>query len=330
MRILFAGTPEIAVPSLEAAAAHFDTAAVLTNPDRMKGRGRRVISPPVKTEAERLGIPVLQFTSLKREAREAVAAVQPDLLVVFAYGHIFGPKFLSLFPFGGINVHPSLLPKYRGPSPIPAALLAGDELSGVSIQKLALEMDTGDILMQHPMKISSRDTAETVSTAASRLAAEMLVDVIFKIENGTAKSVPQDSSRASYCGKIAKDDGRIDWIRDTAVQADRKIRAYYPWPKAFTFYNGKRLMITDAVPVAAENLKIADHSLPGKSGDTGARGNPAPGTITGADRENDGLQIICRDGALAVRRMQLEGRKETDWKSFLNGHAQCIGTRLAD
>ncbi|MFO7849504.1 MAG: methionyl-tRNA formyltransferase, partial [Spirochaetia bacterium] len=192
MRILFAGTSEIAVVSLEQIAEHFELAGVITSPDKEKGRGKRLSCSPVKERALELGLEVLQPETLRGEARRQIALLRPDLLVVFAYGKIFGPKFLSLFPEGGINVHPSLLPKYRGSAPIVAAILNGDDETGVTVQKIALEVDTGDILGQRRVPLSGDETADVLTGRMAEEGSKILVQVIGDMERGISTAEKQD------------------------------------------------------------------------------------------------------------------------------------------
>ncbi len=309
MKILFAGTPEIAVPSLKALAQKFDVRGVLTNPDRKKGRGKVLSPSPVKTAAMDLGLPVLQFPSLGSESRTAVKKLDADILAVFAYGRIFGPKFLSLFPYGGVNVHPSLLPKYRGCSPISSALLAGDDVTGITIQRIALEMDTGDIILQRTFPILDDDTAESMTKKFSREGASLLVDALELICCGKAEYTPQDESKASYCSSVNKEDGLIDW-KMPAQQIERMVRAYYPWPKAYTLYREKKLSISFAESFHEEEYE----SYP-------------PGTVI-REMPGRGILIAASSGVLLVKKLQLESKREMDWRSFLNGNPGFIGETL--
>ena len=309
MRILFAGTPEIAVPSLEKAAAEFEVCGVLTNPDKVQGRGKKILPPPVKVKAMELGIPVFQFSKLRSDSRKVITALGPDILAVFAYGRIFGPKFLSLFKYGGINVHPSLLPKYRGSSPLLSAILNGDKESGITVQQIALEMDSGDILTQMRFPLTGKETTLSLSKYAAVKGADLLVEVLHRIDEGTADAVPQNDAEASYCGKVEKSDGMIDW-GETAEIIERKIRAFNPWPVCYTFLDGRRLNIFEA--------EIAEG---GKSG------TDLPGKILGVDK-NHGILVQTVNGILAVQKLQLQSKKAMDWKTFINGMPKIIGLVL--
>jgi methionyl-tRNA formyltransferase len=311
MRVLFAGSPALAIPSLDAVAEHHEVVAVLTNPDRGSGRGRKSGTTPVKQRAVQLGIPVLQPLRLNRDARAEVAAYEPEILVVVAFSKIFGPKFLGLFPRGAVNLHPSLLPSLRGPSPIPATILNGDRQSGVTIQKIGLEMDTGDVLMQQEIPVPRRMHAPELTQQAAAVGAEMLVATLSDIETGVANPVAQDHDAATYCPIITKEDGRICWHR-SADEIERMIRAYDPWPGAYTSFGSKQLRLVDA-------------SAQPQPADSDA----VPGTVLGVDK-GCGILIQTRDGVLCVHRLQLQAKKPLDWKTFINGVRDFVGTVLGE
>lgn len=313
MRILFAGSPAIAVPSLEAVAEAFEVVGVLTNPDKRRGRGKRICSTEVKCRAEELGIPVLQFDHLYKESRDAVRALRPDILVSFAYGRIFGPKFLELFPSGGINVHPSLLPRHRGCAPIAAAIQAGDEKTGISVQRIALSMDTGDLLDVRELPLRGDETTESLSADVAVKSPEILVSVLKSIEEGTAVAVRQSEEGVSYCSMLDKSQAEIDW-HESAAKISGKIRAFYPWPKAVTEYDGRKLMITHAVEFTGE--------IPGVSIDE----NTLPGTVLASTKR--GILICAGTGIISASRLQLQSKKEMDHRSFLNGNPSLVGSVL--
>ncbi len=313
MKILFAGTPEIALPSLRAVAQAHEVAAVLTAPDRPVGRGRRMEASPVAECAAELGLKVLRFEKLNDSARDEVAQLDAELLVCVAYGKIFGPKFLALFPRGGVNLHPSLLPKYRGPSPIAAALLAGDSVTGVSIQRLALEMDAGDILARREIPLDGTETSASLTERAAEIGAELLVQTLNAIEAGNQQAEAQEHDRASYCGLVRKQDGLLNWDR-SALELDRVVRAFHPWPGAFTTFDGKELKLHEtAVPTEL------DHSE--------TMASAQPGQVLGVDNRH-GILVQTGDGVLALRRLQLPGRKALDWATFLNGTPNFLGSVL--
>jgi methionyl-tRNA formyltransferase len=333
MRILFAGSPGIAVPSLEAlftpagAGGGLEPAGVLTNPDSPRGRHGMPEPTGVGAAAEQLSkrraeegkppVPVLKPAKLDAAAREAVAALKPDILVSFAYGRIFGPKFLALFPLGGINIHPSLLPKYRGAAPIPAAILNRESLTGLTIQKLAAEMDSGDILAQEKIPLNGRETSAGLGNIAARKAAELLPRVLGALAAGTAEARPQNHGEATYCFPIPKEEGLIDW-NGSAAEIDARIRAFDPWPQTWTIRKGQRLLILRAeVP---EDLSAA-------KGAEAPSGTSLPGTVLGIDKQR-GILVQTGEGVLAVQELQYGAKKALDWKAFLNGARNFIGSRL--
>lgn len=320
MRVLFAGTPEIAVPSLKAVAAQHNVVGVLTNPDRARGRGRTPEPPPVKQAAEELGLPVFQPPMLKAEARQLLSPLKADILVVFAYGRIFGPKFLSLFPEGGVNVHPSLLPRYRGSIPIIAPIVNGDHETGVTVQKIALEMDTGDILVQKRFDLDSTSTADQLTAYAAVTGADLLLTALSDLEAGTAAPVAQEALYATYCRKLNKSDGQINWQLPNYM-IERMVRGFYPWPKAFTEWNGKRLT------VLASSLPT---ELPTEAGEEDQPSiHDKLGTVLGIDREK-GILVQTGRGVLAIRRLQLQGKQPLESQAFVNGNKEIIGSQLGD
>jgi methionyl-tRNA formyltransferase len=328
LRLLFAGSPELAAPVLEALAApaaDWELAGVLTNPDTPKGRSGAAEPTPVGAAAERLnaaaraaGRPetaVLKPAKLDAAAREAVAALAPDLLVTVAYGRIFGPKFLALFPRGGINLHPSLLPRWRGATPIPAAILAGDRETGLSVQRLALAMDSGDILAQERWALDGRETTASLGARAAERGAVLVPAVVAAIAAGREKPVPQDEAGATFCSLIGKDDGLVDWRLD-ARAIDARVRAYTPWPQAFTESGGKVLYLAETAVYAGPAM-----------GGAGAAGAAPPGTVLGIDKAA-GILVQTGEGTLALGRLQFAGKKALDWRAFLNGARSFIGSRL--
>jgi methionyl-tRNA formyltransferase len=299
MRILFAGSPCIAVPSLEALgeAEGIELAGVLTNPDNPKGRGGKALPTEVGEAAalisrrfeERGKAPflVLKPAKLDASAREQVVALKPGLLVSFAYGRIFGPKFLALFPLGGINIHPSLLPQYRGPSPIQAAILNRDAATGITVQTLANEMDCGDILAQEQVPLTGRETAGALGEIMAQKARVLLPHVLAQIASGINRK-PQDHDKASYCSLVSREEAIIDWRR-SAVEIDAAIRAYNPWPLARTVHKGKDLYIIRASVYSGEAAKI--------------EGNGTPGAVLGIDKQA-GILVQTGDGVLAVTELK--------------------------
>jgi methionyl-tRNA formyltransferase len=330
LRLLFAGSPAIALPSLAVIAEgclsrdrapRWTLAGVLTNPDKPRGRSGVCEATEVAAASERYraafaeaglrSFAVLKPETLGEQAREETAALRPDLLVCFAYGRIFGPKFMSLFPLGGINIHPSLLPKYRGASPIQEAVLNGDGFTGVSIQMIAPEMDTGNLLAQKTIALDGRETTESLSIRAAETAAALLGETLDRIAKaGNAGAGTPQEGEASYCSRIEKKSGVIDWNQGAGV-IDRRIRAFTPWPLARTGHNGQILYILEAAPFAGQTA-----------------GNGAlPGQVLGTDKKN-GILIQTGDGILAVSRLQYQARKALSWEAFLNGARDFTGSRL--
>ena len=318
MKLLFAGGADISVPSLQKCAENFSVSAVLTHPDTKAGRGKKTKVNPVKAEAQRLGFPCIEAAAVDDAAANRVKEFGPDLLVVVAYGRLFPEPFLALFPRGGINLHPSLLPKYRGPSPATAAVLNGDKVSGITIQRIASKMDAGDILLQETVPLADNETTGTLLEKAAGPGAALLVQAIREWSDGSISPVPQDDSDATYCRLIRKEDGLIDWTAD-AGRIERMVRAYDPWPRAYTYYNGKKLLILEASgPLAAAQTAAA--------GEVSVRREDS-GKVMGIDKK-EGILIQTGNGVLAVRRLQLEAKKALDWKAFVNGNQQFVGSHL--
>jgi len=315
MRVLFAGSPSLAVPSLVRTAACCQVVGVLTCCDKPVGRGGGLEASPVKRRAEELGLRLLQPERLDARALEEVRGLSPDLLVVAAFGRIFSSDFLSLFPCGGINVHPSLLPRHRGPSPVSAAILAGDTETGVTIQKIARKFDTGDILAQRAAALGGEETTGSLTDSLALAGAELLGEVLARLSpGGLPAGRPQDESLATYCRIIDKEDGRVDWARPAAL-IERSVRAFDPWPRAGTTWKGSSLLL----------LKTSVY--PGTFPGAGEPGAEQPGTVLAADRHR-GLLVRTGEGILGVERLQLQFKKPLDWRAFLNGHPDFVGSRL--
>lgn len=312
MRVLFAGSPALAVPSLDALHHRFDVCAVLTNPDRPCGRGGCAEPTDVKRRALELGLQVLQPSSLDETFREQVRGLGAELLVVVAFGRIFPPPFLELFPRGGINLHPSLLPRHRGPSPITAAILAGDGETGLSVQRLAPRMDCGELLAVRRVPLSGGETTGSLTRDLASLGAELLVPTIEAWLRGDVCGQPQPEESATYCRLVRKADGLVDWRRPVE-EIERMIRAYDPWPRAYTTFRGLRLNL----------LEGGVHPQP-------APGSDQPeGLVLGADNRY-GILVRAGGGALCLARLQLQSKKPLDWRSFLNGHKDFIGAHLGE
>lgn len=322
MRVLFAGSPDIAVPALVRLSFEHEIVGILTNPESPSGRGLSTSATPVAQAAaaifgERRGVPVLAPAHLGAEARERVAALRADILVSFAYGRIFGPRFLALFPKGGVNVHPSLLPKYRGPAPIQSAILARERETGVSVQRLALEMDSGDILGVERIPLSGYETADDLSETAAIIGADLLSAVLAQIEEGQEVARPQEGE-PSYCSLLKKEDGLVDW-RVPVLDIDARVRAYSPWPGAFTYFRGQRLAILESFPYPHVTFAAGPGSLELE--------DVAPGTVLGLDKSR-GVMVQTVDGLIALRRLQIQHKKALPYREFANGIRDLAGTVL--
>ncbi len=303
------GTPQFAVPGLHAlVTAGYNVVAVVTQPDRPIGRSGRAIAPAVKQAAVTLGLPMLQPEKLRPpEVIARLRELQPDLIVVAAYGEILRPSVLEIARYGNINVHASLLPRYRGASPISAAILAGEAEAGVTIMLMDVGMDTGPALAQRATPIGPRETTAELTARLAEIGAILLVETLPRYLSGTLQPQPQDDAAATYTRPLHKDDGRIDW-QQPAAQIERMVRAYYPWPGAFTTWQGKRLKLFAA--------SVADAVTEGK-----------PGHVY-----RNGQQVIVATGRgeLALKQVQLEGRQAMEIKAFIGGQPQLVGSVLGE
>ena len=309
LRTVFMGTPRFAVPSLAALADTENVALVLCNPDRPAGRGRSMASPPVKEEALRRGIPVFQPEKARHpDAVARVAAEAPDLVVVVAYGHILPKSILDIPRLGCINVHASLLPKYRGAAPINWAVARGETVTGVTIMRMDEGMDTGPILHVREMPIGDEDTAETMFSKLSILGADALGEALRKLREGTLDETPQDASLATYAPLLTKEHGRIDWSRP-AGEVRNLVRGMTPWPSAFALHAGK-------------TLKVLSSAVAGESAAAGE-----PGEVVGLGR--DGIAVTCGEGVLRLQAVQPEGGKAMDAWAYAQGRRVKTGERLS-
>lgn len=318
LRILYAGSPEQSAVVLEHLSSHeaegkYHIVGVLTNPPSCKGRSGKLCPTPVQAVAEMRGIPVFAPEHLGSHERDVIEPLHADLLVCFAYGRIFGPKFMALFPLGGINLHPSLLPRYRGCAPVPAAILNRDSETGVSVQKIAQKMDSGNILRQIKIPLSGTETASSLLDESARIGAGLLYDIITQaaVEKVLPEGSVQDESSASYSKMLCREDGIINW-KSSAVELDAKIRAFWPWPGACTVVNGIQ-------------LKILSCSI--YTGDSFCGAEKMPGTVLGTEK-NSGILVQTGDGVLAISRLQLQAKKAVFWKDFINGAHNFVGCVL--
>jgi len=336
MKVLFAGSPAIAIETLKAISEDHEVVGILTNPDSKKGRGRSDCCTELASAAALLcpQAPIFKFEHLRTEEREQIAKLKADILVVFAYGKVFGPKFLALFPYGGINVHPSLLPKYRGCAPIPYSILNMDAESAVSIQKVALELDSGEIYASEIIPLTFTETTDSLSETASLVGARLTKAVLKTIKNGSAIAKSQDHTKASYTKQLEKEDGKIDFTR-SAREIDAQIRAFQSWPCAFTFFHETRLNIIKAVPYTAPFSEKVDSvpnntdSVPNNTDSVPNNVDSVPqcGLVLGIDKKA-GILVQTGRGILALQRLQLESKKPLDFKDFLNGVRDFIGSTL--
>ena len=320
LRIIYAGSPlasSIVLKNLVSAQKEcgFQIVGVLTNPPATRGRHSDLIPTEVSVVARENNIPVFEFDHLMSEAREAISPLKADLLVSFDYGRIFGPKFLALFPLGGINLHPSALPKYRGCTPVPAALLNGDKSLGITVQKLALATDEGDILAQTEIPLDGSETTLSLmdgdgqSSAVTEAGVKLLKKVLREISNSDSEILgKKQSGETSYTEFLKKEDGKIDWNESAAV-IERKIRAFTPYPLCFSSFNGVRVTILKAKLGEGKSSEKAGTVLP--------------------YRKAVGIEIACGDGSvLVVTELQQEKKKAMDYKSFLNGARNFVGSIL--
>jgi methionyl-tRNA formyltransferase len=313
LTIVYAGTPEFAVPALGAiVAAGHRVAAVYTQPDRPAGRGRVLTPSPVKRAALEAGLPVLQPVTLKDPAEEAVlAALAPDVMVVAAYGLLLPPSILAVPRLGCVNIHASLLPRWRGAAPVQRALLAGDAATGPSLLRLEAGLDTGPVYVTERLPIGPRDTAATLTAALATQGAALLLQVLAALEAGTAVAAPQPGEGITYAHKLEKREARLDWA-EAAVVLDRCVRAFQPWPVAETTWRGAQLRVHEAEPLAD---------------DAGA----APGTIVGAGPA--GVDVATGAGVLRLARLQLAGRNIVTAAEFARNesrHGPLVGQAFGE
>jgi len=313
LKILFLGTSEFARPSLEILLrSPHQVAAVVTQPDRPKGRGQKLIPASLKTLALTKHIPVFQPEKIQEPlAVKCLRSLAPDLMVVVAYGQILPSSILSIPPRGCVNVHASLLPQYRGAAPIPRAILNGEKQTGVSTMLLDAGMDTGPILLTAATEIGLEDTAGTLHDRLSLMGADLLLKTITGSEKGLIIPRPQDHSQATYAPKIERELARINWPTP-AVKLFNHLRAFDPWPGAFTTLNGRLLKLFH--PLFPQEMEESPREV--------------PGTISWVQAGD--LGIATSHGYLAVRELQLEGRPRMSVADFLRGHPLKIGLRLGD
>ncbi len=301
MDLIFCGTPQFAVPTLTRLVAEgFSVLLVVSNPDERAGRGYGTKVPPVKQAAEAAGLKVFQPQNLKDQAtKDYLVQFHPDAMVVVAYGHILPPWMIELPRLGCLNVHASLLPKYRGAAPIQWAIIRGERTTGITIMKIDAGLDTGDILLQREIEIRDDDTTETLSERLSTKGAESMVETLRGLAAGNIQPYPQDSQAATLAPILKKEDGRIDWLLTAEVVA-RRVRGLRPWPGAYTTFRGTQLTLWLASPAA--DLSLVDLPV------------GAPIVVQGK------LMVACGSRTLLeLKELQLAGRKRVSARDFLNG-----------
>jgi methionyl-tRNA formyltransferase len=298
--IVFMGTPEFSVPALRALLAEREkVVAVVTQPDKPRGRGRRVVAPPVKREAERHGCLIVQPSKANDEAFiQQLKELSPDLFVVVAYGHILSETILSIPRIGAINIHASLLPKYRGAAPIQWAIINGEKETGVTTMWMDTGMDTGDILLSSKVAIEPDDTAAVLHDRLAITGAQLLIKTIRRVKDGTLTSIPQDSDQATYAPLLKKEDGRIDWTKP-ASELDCFVRGMSPWPGAFTTLAGKMLKIYQVKVISGHTEAPPGSTIPSFPGE---------------------LYVATGKGILALIEVQKASGKRLNMQDFLRGH----------
>lgn len=310
MRIVFMGTPDFAVAPLKAMIeAGYEIAAVVTQPDKQKGRGKEIQMTPVKECAVSYGIPVLQPVRLREpEAVNELRQYQADLFVVAAFGQILSEEILTMPKFGCVNIHASLLPKYRGAAPIQWVILNGEKETGVTIQQMAKGIDTGDMLMKTVVPIAPKETGASLHDKLMEAGAELILKVLPLIQEGKLIPEKQREEEASHTARLTKSMGKMDWSRD-AASLERLVRGLNSWPSAYTTYKGKTLKLweTDVEQVTADAL---------------------PGTVVQV--EKDFFDVAAGEGTLRVREVQLEGKRRMTVRDFLLGYDIAVGMRLGE
>lgn len=306
MRILFAGTPRFAVPPLEALLSEHEVVGVYTQPDRRAGRGKKLMPSPVKQLALANSIPVHQPESLKGEI-ETIAGLNVDAMVVVAYGMILPKSILELPKLGCINIHASLLPRWRGAAPIQRAIEAGDAETGVAIMQMAAGLDTGPVYEMLKTEIELDDTSASLHDRLSHLGATGVLSTLSKLQHEpTLKPKPQDDSLASYAHKISKAEARLDWSRDS-LSLHNQIRAFVPWPICETHHQGMRIRLWSSRPESTSEVE------------------KPPGTVIKVD---DAIHVACGKGVLALTQLQRDGARAVSAEEFCNGYSLAVGDRL--
>jgi methionyl-tRNA formyltransferase len=321
LNLVFCGTPSFAVPTLEKlVGAEHSVPLVVTQPDRPRGRGMEVAVSPVKDAAIRLGLAVTQPATIKNNAefRDQLAAIAPDAIIVVGYGRIIPQWMIDLPRLGNLNLHASLLPKYRGAAPIQWAIANGERVTGVTTMRIDAGLDTGDILMQRTISIGPEDTAETLGPKLASIGADLMVETLRGLDSGQVRPTPQDHSQATLAPILKKEDGRMDFAR-AANDLFNRMRGFQPWPGAFTIFKGKTMQVRRAQPV-----QHAATLTPGELAVEGARLLVG----CGKDKDKDKDKDKRTDATLELIEIQLEGKRRMTAQEFINGYRPKSGDRL--
>ena len=312
MRIVFMGTPSFAVPVLGSLATISDSqvVGVYTPPDRPAGRGRKPQASPVKDYALEHDLPIFQPNNFRsQEVQDELADLQPDAIAVAAYGKLLPKPVLDVAPLGCLNIHPSILPRYRGPSPVATCLLNGDLITGVTIMLLDEGMDTGPLIAQHEFFLKGNETADGLTAELFKLGGELLQESLPQWQSGELKSEPQDETKASVTRKFQRADGLADWSL-RAIELERKVRAFTSWPGLFTNWNDSSLKILEASIISSSSTEFV------------------PGTVVGTNHPDVAAAVATSEGFLGLHKVQIEGKRAVDARDFLNGSPDFIGSQL--
>jgi len=326
------GTPEFAVPSLEALAGATELVGVVSQPDKPQGRGLAPAPSPVARDAIARRVPLIRPATLRdTETLRVIAGWRPDLIVVAAYGKILPRAVLELPALAAINVHASLLPRHRGASPIAASILAGDATTGVTIMAMTEAMDAGDILLQRAVEIGSEETTATLTKRLAALGASALAEALDRLRGAGLVAVAQDPALVSYASRLSKEDGRVRWS-EPATTIERKVRAFNPWPSAFTALGGRAVKILRArlAPDAPETERRGHGALvaaPGAEPQTPAATGFEPGTVVAVGEQ---VRVATGTGAIDLLSLQMEGRKPLPARAFATGARLTVGARFDD
>lgn len=310
MKIVFMGTPDFAVTALEELAKHHEVLAVVTQPDKKKGRGKAFAFPPVKEKAIELNIPVYQPVKVRDEEFVAfLKGLAPDCIVVAAFGQLLPETILDIPKYGCINIHASLLPKYRGAAPIQWSIIDGEEKTGVTTMYMAKGLDTGDMLLKEEVMLEPKENANTLHDKLAKVGGELIVKTLEGLEAGSIERKVQDDSLSCYASMIHKDFGKIDWSNKTAKEIERLVRGLYEWPSAYTYFKGKILKIWEA-DVAKGNTEFK------------------PGQVIEVTKKS--ILVQCKEDALLLHEVQLQGKKRMAMQAFLLGNKIQVGDCLGE